>query len=219
MSSSYRLYKILLVGLTSSFLFGCRLDINLGLVDDADFQFVNNTDRTMTFFIKNGSESGNVFDDKFEITSVNVQRISNEIRYRWNENNSRNQIASQDTNSRLIGQSLTRTLRNNRNYWVVSWLLNQSNYRLSLFERQSNDTPDEFQVRIFANRELQITIDSQNNDNTFTQAGEVSPHYSLAQCNDLSVGGIEIDLCQTGEIGRSYLVVVDNNGQVVIGQE
>lgn len=219
-SSNSQLVRNLLALVLCCCLYGCRIEVNvgLGIYDDADIRFLNNTDLSMTFFIKNEVESGNVFDSKFEIATVNSQRFSDDIRYRWLKENPVNQFASQDTNSRLIGQSLTANIRDNRDYWVVSWLLN-NNYRLSLFERRQNDTEGEFQVRIFANQELQIDLNNQSSTSIFTQVGQVTPYYSIAQCGDLTVGGIAIDLCQTGEIGGSYLVVVDANGLVVVARE
>ncbi len=217
---SYMLKNLLTLVICCSLL-GCRIEVNVGLgvYDDGDFRFINNTDLTMTFFIKNTLQSGNVFDSDYEIVTVNPQRLSNDVRYRWLKENAVNQIASQDTNSRMIGQSLTASLRDKEDYWVVSWLLNQSNYRLSLFSRRQNDTAGEFQVRIFANQTLQIDLNDPSTASLVAEAGLVTPFYSIAQCDDLTVGDIAVDLCQAGEIGRSYLVIVDANGQVVIARE
>lgn len=53
-----------------------------------------------------------------------------------------------------------------------------------------------------------------------TEMGEISASFAIEGYSDLHEGELPIDLCQSADFGRSYLVVIDNeNGSVVIAQE
>ena len=74
-------------------------------------------------------------------------------------------------------------------------------------------------MRIFANAELEISIKQQAAISS-TEMGEVSASFAIEGCSDLQVGVIPIDLCQTADFGRSYLVVVDaDTGSTLVTQE
>ena len=90
---------------------------------------------------------------------------------------------------------------------------------LSIVEMKPSNQNDVFRVRVFANKALSVKILGSDTDFTETIAGEVSETYTINNCADLYVGGNEIDLCQQGNLGQSYLAVVDSQGLISYSKE
>jgi len=151
-----------------------------------------------------------------------VELLSNEvssaINHEWIDGAKQTELAYEDGNSGNNQKKITENLLDGKRYWSVAWQQN-GDRELSLFEKKPTNESDKFKVRIFANAELDISINQQAAISA-TEMGEISASFAIEGCSDLQVGELPIDLCQSADFGRSYLVVIDNeNGSVVIAQE
>ena len=91
---------------------------------------------------------------------------------------------------------------------------------ISLIQKAAANQEGQYTVRVFANADLVISLNQQTNVVPATEAGLVTPVFSVDGCGDLEVGIHPIDLCQYADFGYSYLVVLnDKTGAHVIVKE
>lgn len=212
--------------LMASFLSACGGSDKLisDIVDHADtphqasITYVNALERSTTFYTKSTVYPDSVYKNKHRVIELLANDVSNVSIHKWIEGAKETKFAYQDSNSASDKKEMTENLLDNERYWSIAWQQNGER-EFSLFEKKPTNQANKLKVRIFSNAELDISINQQAAIST-TEVGVVSAVFAIDGCSDLSLGEFAIDLCQSGDYGRSYLVVFDNeSGSVVIAQE
>lgn len=206
----------------SAGLVGCNVDdviVGVDIADKAYFKFVNNTNASMTYYINSVRQDNGLFRDEYRTSDVVPQDFSQSHKYVWVKGFSNSRVGVEDTNSGSSRDETRISLRDKRDYWAIAWTLNSGNVQISTFEQETNNVANEFTVRIFANAELDVFIGPSTTKVDTTEIGLVSGFYAVQNCDDLTVGNIAVNLCQSADLGFSYLVVIDQNGDVVVAKE
>ena len=90
-----------------------------------------------------------------------VELLSNEvssaINHEWIDGAKQTELAYEDGNSGNNQKKITENLLDGKRYWSVAWQQN-GDRELSLFEKKPTNESDKFKVRIFANAELDVSI-------------------------------------------------------------
>jgi len=184
--------------------------------NDANISYINALNEQATFYVKESTDSGSVYDNKYKTVTLMSGEFSDEIKHKWFGLVMSN-FAVEDTNTRDEQKSYNELLRDNRDYWVIAWLKN-NDYKLSLLRKSASDNEGVYRIRVFANEELDILLDGSNDELFTTEVGQVSDYFTVEKCTGLVVGNNEIDLC-SGDLGRSYLAFVDASGLVALVEE
>ncbi len=203
-------------------LVGCNSDdiiLGIDIADKAYLKFVNNTDSSKTFYMNSVKEDEALFRDDHRTRDVSAQDASESYKYTWIKGFSNTRVGVEDSNSRTTQVSTEIRLRDKRDYWAIAWSLTSNDIQLSAFEQKTFDVAGEYTVRVFANAELDIVVGTSTTPLETTEIGKVTGFIGIQNCNDLEVGGISINLCQNANVGSSYLVVVDDDGEVLVLKE
>lgn len=194
------------------------------ILDDIDtseratISYVNTLERSTSFYTKSTVYPDSVYDNSHFVVELLPNEVSSAVTHEWIDGAKETEFAYEDGNSANNQKKITENLQNNKRYWSVAWQSN-GDRELALFEKKPTNESGNFKVRIFANAELDISINQQAAISS-TEIGEISDSFAIEGCSDLQVGVIPIDLCQNADFGRSYLVVVDaDTSAVVIAQE
>lgn len=219
-------YKNLLTlfgaGALSIGLIGCNSDdiiLGIDIGDKAYFKFVNNTDSSMTYYVNSVRYGDSLFRGEHRSKDVLPQDASESHKYTWVKRGANTRVGVEDTNSASIRDETRILLDDKKDYWAIAWTLSSNNVEISAFKQETNNVANEFNVRIFANAELEIFIGSSTAKVDTTEIGIVTGFYAVQNCDDLKVANIPVNLCQSADLGFSYLVVVDQNGQLVVTKE
>jgi len=190
----------------------------------SELVFVNTMDEMVTFYVKNSIKWNKIFDDNHEMIQLAKNDSSKPIKYTWHKglkktNLNKSYFGIQDTNSKVNKAQVEFELKNDIDFFVVSWE-SSNEYKISVLEKKPSNAPDVFRIRVFTDSDMSIKINGSDEVVAIAKKGEVSSAFTINNCSDsLQVGNNYIDLCQEGDIGQSYLVVVDSNGKKVITQE
>lgn len=184
--------------------------------NDATISYINGLDEEATFYIKKSSASSSVYHNKHKAVSLLSGDYSDEIRHKW-FGLEMTQLAVEDTNARDEQVSIKQLLKDDRDYWLISWL-NGRDYELSLLKKASSNRDGLYRVRVFANDKLDIYLDGSNSKFLTTKVGEVSDYFSVEKCTGLVIENNEIDLC-TANFNHSYLAVVNDDGLITLVEE
>jgi hypothetical protein len=113
-------------------------------------------------------------------------------------------------------ERINTTLSNGDNLWVIAWEAS-GDRTLSVIDKKKSNVANVFNVRLFANGRYDVFVDG---DNVLTtEKGQITEYLKVNNCaEDLKVANNFIDLC-SGNYGASYLIVVDNNGKLVMVEE
>lgn len=180
--------------------------------------FVNTLDEMVTFYVKNSIKWNEIFDDNHEIIDLVKNSSSEPNKYTWHNDLNNSYFGVQDTNSKVNKAHVEAELKNGIDFFVVSWE-SSNEYKISVLERKPSNTSDVFRIRVFTDSDMNIKINGSDKVVATAKKGEVSSAFTINNCSDsLQVGNNHIDLCQ-GDIGQSYLVVVNSNGKQLITQE
>jgi hypothetical protein len=180
--------------------------------------FVNTLDEMVTFYVKNSIKWNEIFDDNHEIIDLVKNSSSEPNKYTWHNDLNNSYFGVQDTNSKVNKAHVEAELKNGIDFFVVSWE-SSNEYKISVLEKKPSNTSDVFRIRVFTDSDMNIKINGSDKVAATAKKGEVSSAFTINNCSDsLQVGNNHIDLCQ-GDIGQSYLVVVDSNGKQLITQE
>jgi len=209
-----RTSALVLATVTTMFMAGCSEESLTN--NDANISYINALNEQATFYVKESTDSGSVYDSKYKTVTLMPGDFSDEIKHKWFGLVMSN-FAVEDTNTRDEQKSFNEMLRDNRDYWVIAWLKN-NDYKLSLLRKSASDNEGVYRIRVFANEELDILLDGSNDELFTTEVGKVSDYFTVEKCTGLVVGNNEIDLC-SGDLGRSYLVFVDASGLVALVEE
>lgn len=184
--------------------------------NDATISYINALDEQANFYVKKSSNSGSIYDCKHKAISLMRGENSDEIKHKW-FGLEKSELAVENTNNRKEQINIKEVLKDDRNYWLIAWL-DGSDHKLSLFKKSSSSRDNLYRVRVFANNKLDVYLDDSNNKLLTTEVGKVSNYFSVEKCTGLVVGDNNIDLC-SGDFGRSYLAVVDDNGLITLVKE
>ncbi len=185
--------------------------------NDAGISYINGVDEQVNFFAKNSTSTKSLYNDDYKVTSLMSKEKSNDIRHKW-LGLTESQFAIENSNNRSERQSISKKLKNNQGYWLIAW---QENYihQLSLLQKSSSDHDGQYRVRIFSNQKLNVYINGSPKILLTTRVAEASDWLTVEHCRGLIVGDNEIDLCQTGNLGKSYLAVINQDGLISLAEE
>lgn len=211
---------------TSLVLLGCGSEeAVVDIVDSIDTQYqanvsyVNMSHASLTFYTKSSVYPNSTYDDQHRVTEVVPFSGSNEIAHEWIDGANQTRFAFENTNSGSDRTSATFDLVHNKANWAIGWVNNQSHH-LSLVEKSTANQADKYAVRIFTNADLAIHVNQQPGDVAETESGVISSFFSVDVCTDLVVGEHPINLCQSANVGNSYLIFLDDQtGDYIIAQE
>ncbi len=209
-----KISAMMLTAAAAIFITGCDSDATTN--NDASISYINALDEQATFYVKKSSASTSVYHNKHKTVSLMRGDSSDEIRHKW-FGLEMSRFAVEDTNSRDEQVSIKKLLKDDRDYWAIAWL-NGRDYELSLLTKSSSDRNGLYRIRVFANEKLDIYLDGSSSKFLTTKVGDVSDYFSVEKCTGLVIEGNEIDLC-SGDFGRSYLAVVDDDGLVTLVEE
>ena len=186
--------------------------------EQATISYVNALDSSTAFYTKSTVYPDNVYQNDHFVVELSSNQVSSAMNHEWINGAEQTEFAYEDGNSANNQKKIIESLQDGKKYWSLAWSHNGER-ELALFEKNPTNESDKFKVRIFANAELHISIHQQDASSS-TEMGEISTSFAIEACSDLQVGELPIDLCQSANFGRSYLVVVDaQTGSVVIAQE
>lgn len=184
----------------------------------SEIGYINAVNAPTTFYAKSNLYARDVYNSDFKTVELLKHEVSRKIDHKWSSHGHKFEFAIEDTNSGANTANVKYSVQNQGKYWAIAWMDNNSEV-LSIVEMKPSNQNDVFRVRVFANKALSVKILGSDTDFTETIAGEVSETYTLNNCADLYVGGNEIDLCQQGNLGQSYLAVVDSQGLISYSKE
>ncbi|NTS77534.1 hypothetical protein HR060_11735 [Catenovulum sp. SM1970] len=187
----------------------------------SDIYFVNALDVTATFYVKNELMVNDLYKSQFDRGDVESNAVSNTFEYDWNKQHDDTEFGVRDTNSSAKLAKQKHKLKDNRDFWSIAWRSEGNNPRnqLSVIEKRAADQNDVLSIRVFASSEMVIKVNNSNNVAAITEAGKVSSVFRIENCSTgLNIDKQFIDLCQ-GDFGKSYLLVVNENGLRVMAQE
>jgi len=158
-----------------------------------------------------------LFDtDNLVSPDVPVNEVGEPYLYSYKAINNIVNLGIRDSINKNNEQRITKTLTNGEKLWVIAWE-ESSSKKLSVVTRAQHNKSDAFNVRLFADGNYAVFVDSNNVLNA--EKGKVTPYLEINNCaNSLKVADIAIDLC-AAELGASYLLIVDRNGSNVIVAE
>lgn len=158
-----------------------------------------------------------LFDSKNIASSdVKANDISSVYNYSYDAINNMVNLGVKDSINANQEKRITTNLSNGNHLWVIAWESSGSS-TLSAINKKQHNTPDVFNVRLFANGNYDVSVD--DTAILTTEKGIVTDYLAVSNCaNSLKVAGNTIDLC-TGNISSSYLLVVDGNGKRVMTEE
>ena len=185
----------------------------------AQIMFINTLDQMATFYAKTNQMDRNVFDSRQQVNSVLVG-VAEDHTFEWNKGSFEDsKLGVADTNSLTHQATIDIELEDSKTYWAVAWIDN-GDYQLSAFNKAPLSTNGAYNVRIFTTLDLDVTNNDENAPATTIQKGKISTPFNIKNCaTSLTVGDTDIDICTVARPGQAYLVVVDDQGQLFVGQE
>jgi len=195
---------------------------NLDTDQSARITYINSNNNMVTFQAKSIINPLSVYDSKFRIRDQQGLSSSHSINQEWVGDANEIQFAAFDTNSNQARTEVRTRLIHNRDYYAISWS-EGSVHKLSVLQRSPANNNNDYAVRFFTSKSMDI-IDTYNEEVLLnTQAGEISQHIIVENCADLEVSfdanNYDLDLCATGTPGNSYLLTINDNGDMVMVQE
>ncbi|WP_448568291.1 hypothetical protein [Thalassotalea ganghwensis] len=180
-----------------------------------DYQLVNMTDSWLTLFIANtelGGEQRNPFEVKYQISN-DVLRYDY-LRFRHEHNVERKFTLGVQSSTAQYRQHIK--VDNDSEYHLVVW---QDNNQLAIssFKRANRTKNNYITVRLFSTQESGVV--KLNDQQKFVEQGKVSQAFTLANCaNELYFNDQMIDVCE-GDYGRAYLLVIDQEEQLLVPEQ
>jgi hypothetical protein len=183
----------------------------------ASIAYINATDNSSTFFTKSTVYNEDLFSNRFNIVEVMRNESSARYTHEWISGangtlfGAENAITTQDRVSDNID------LDDGENYWVVA--TNGSTPKLNILERKQSDNTSTYNVRVFSTKAVDITIVGTEGVVKRTEPDTATTFFNLENCSDLYVENNLINVCQDGNVGASYIAIVDENGQLALARE
>ncbi|MCF2907164.1 hypothetical protein L1285_02235 [Pseudoalteromonas sp. DL2-H2.2] len=213
---------VVLLGLSAA-LTGCGEgsdELKEQLNHDAKMSFVNSLDYMADFHAKKRSISSGysgLFDSGSVVSAdVPAMEVGKTYSYSYKAINNMINLGVKDSNSGEKQERMNTTLKDGASLWVIAWEADGER-SLSVVGKKQENKADVFNVRLFANGSYDVMVGGEKV--TTTEKGQVTAYYEVSSCADgLEVAGNAIDLCN-GDVGQSYLLVVDANGKRVMAAE
>ena len=182
--------------------------------------FINATNDMANFYARPlGIILDEVYESEYEVASLLKGEVSEPYIYRWNEHLSTSEFAIADSASITKKDKMEYTLENNNAYWGIAWIDNNK-YSISILNTMSNPDNNSYSIRFFSMSDQNIFIGESNAPLIAAQKGEVTPVFTYNNCADIdTINNKFVDFCQIANMGESYLAVIGENGEIIIGQE
>lgn len=183
----------------------------------ASISYINAQDYSSTFYVKSTVYNESVFSDKFEMVELINLKASTSFAHKWINSAQATLFGTEDSITKENQITTNLDLVDNEQYWAVSWD-NNTTAQLSILQKKRSNAANTYNVRVFTTISLALSIVGSQETIT-VPPNTVTGFYNLDNCSDLYVGDNLIDLCQIGNIGMSYLAIVDANGQLILVEE
>jgi len=216
-----------LVLTTSTLLFGCGSEAaKIVGIDhaEADITYVNATDEMATFYLKrdktfDNDDEDKLFRDKYEVArDIPTNNASNRIEHEFPYIENGIHLGVRESVTQNRRKLISKHIKDGNDLWAIAWE-DGNDFELTLMKRKRANRDGEYRVRVFSNTRLPVYINGSTNATTTTEKGKATNHLSIFNCADsLTVGTFPIDLC-SGDVGLTYIVVVDANGFRMMIQE
>lgn len=184
----------------------------------ASISYINALDYSSTFFVKSTVYNESVFGDRFKVVEVLSNENSSNYTHEWISGANGTLFGMENAITLEDRVTYSLELNDNQNYWAVA-LAENSSPKLNILKRQVSGSSNTYNLRIFATKALDITIEGTEGVVKTTDPGTVTTFFNLENCSDLYVENNLIDLCQIGNVGGSYLAIVNENGQLALVEE
>ena len=176
--------------------------------DSAHISYINNTQDVVDFYLKSTVYNESVYADKFLLVELAAAETSTAKKHEWISGAKESKFAIENAINQQGRTSQTLDLNNGDNYWTIAWQ-QQSIAQIFVIKRSPSNTGGVYKIRIFSSENSVVKNSYDDTIITSTQAGEVSDAFALENCADLTIADMAIDICQVGQLGQSYLVVID----------
>ncbi|GAA0373184.1 hypothetical protein GCM10009092_41730 [Bowmanella denitrificans] len=184
----------------------------------SDYQLINATDLELDFYMANSELDGDErdpFKDKYKV--AHLARLE-EIKQISHEHNVEREVSFyvHAPYASKASYKEAHKVKRDRHYQWLAWKSGDA-LSHSLFEKHESNKEGVIRVRLFA---TQADLHASQNDNQLTlTAGKVSDFQSVQQCNGgLKINQIPVNLCDAS-FGRSYLLVVGDQGRIALALE
>jgi hypothetical protein len=198
-------------------------DLGQGQSGSAIVTFVNITDESVDFFVKNESEPKTIFDDDFKVIELASLESGGSTELSWQANANDTFFGIQDTNTQGIRFSRNAELENQVDNWAVGVSTGEvskpSVISVKIFPKNKTTVPNQYSVRVFTVNASSVVNAATSLEILTTEPERVSTQFTVEGCNDVLVNDLAIDLCQLGTVGNAYLVLVNFRGDVAIVRE
>jgi hypothetical protein len=190
------------------------------LTHEVEISFVNSLSYMADFYAQKRSIStgGSGLFDSDNLVSGDVPKneVASIYNYSYKVTNNMLDLGVKDSVNANKEDRITSILSKDDNLWVIAWEYS-GDRDISVVKKSQNNISDVFNVRLFANGSYDVAV--AGSQVLTTEKGKVTDYLSVSSCADgLKVANNNIDLC-AGNFGASYLLVVDNNGKLVMAQE
>lgn len=219
-------FKIITISLSIIVLSACNdsedfdKDINAAEKNRSSLiNFVNATDEMTNFYVSPKAITESIYNSNYQLASVVSGETSELINYQWNDNLSKTEMAIRDTNSQSQKANVVLNLEHNKEYFAVAWL-DDDNFSLSIIEGQMSPQNNVYNIRFFSVIDRSIFLGNDTSAITTVEKGKVSNNITVENCADIElINDVQSNFCQIANIGESYLVVIDDNNEIVISQQ
>ena len=181
----------------------------------ADVRYINMTSSAADFYTRSTVYPESTFADRHWVVEVNEIEASAKIRHDWIAGENETEFGVQQSITHHNRATTTAYLSHGQAYWhaVIEY---GAFPELSVFPTKSAISSENYTVRILSNRSPDVAVNNLVQLETEILAGIVSEQFEVQQCQDLTLQfddmvsqEFTIDLCQTGQPGKAYLVVLD----------
>ena len=217
-------FKIITLSLSIIVLSACNIDfdkdINAAEKNRSSLiNFVNATDEMTNFYVSIKAISESIYNSKYQLASIESGETSELINYQWNDSFSKTEMAIRDTNSQSQKANVVLKLEHHKEYFAVAWL-DDDNFSLSIIEGQTSPQNNVYNIRFFSVIDRSIFLGNDTSAITTVEKGNVSNNITVDDCADIElINDVQSNFCQIANIGESYLVVIDDNNEIVISQQ
>ena len=184
----------------------------------AQITYVNASENMASFYIKSTVNPLSVYDDKFFVTSLRENSFSEFVTHSWIDGAFEAEFAAFDTNTEQNRTNFKRNLSADTDYFALLWF-GTTGHQISVIERKPAVSPSVYTLRLFTASPVQIFDKTTDELTISTKAGEASEHIQIDGCDDLKAQQFDINLCATGTPGRAYLVVINQQGEILVLEE
>ncbi|MCE2596452.1 hypothetical protein K6Y31_16775 [Motilimonas cestriensis] len=200
---------------------GCgSSDLKKLIETKAHFTYINTTDKAANFYLMrddvlDDDEQDELFNGGHQVFSNVAVNEAQTYSHTYRAHQTGVHLGVSDSNT-LIKQAKTSVnldfeYKETPKLWVVAWMMS-SQFKLTYFGKESSDQDGVYKVRLFTHTAMPVSINGSGQVDLTTEQGKATRALAINNCaSGLEVGGNKIDLCNA-DLGRSYLVVIDQTG-------